>query len=141
MPFAIKVEEVMTDNVFSVEFEDSIKKADSIMREEHVKQVPVVDNRKFIGMITERTLMEYTLKQMYEYDDSLSDLEYNKISEFQNILAKNVHIIYPEDSISKAIEIMSKKKVDYLPVVDWEKNLVGIITAIDILLYVNKNLQ
>jgi CBS domain-containing protein len=141
MPLTTKVEEVMTKNVFTVEFEDSIKKADAIMREERVKQVPVVDNQKFIGMITERTLMEYTLKQIYDYDDSYADLEYNKISEFENILAKNVHIIYPEDSLTKAIEVMSKKKLDYMAVVDWEKNLIGIITAMDILLFVNKKIQ
>ncbi len=141
MPLSAKVDEVMTRGAFAVEFDDSIKKADDIIREEGVRQVPVVESGKFIGMITERTLREYTLRKIYDYDDEFGEMGYNKISDFENILTKNNHLIYPEDSIAKAIEIMSKKKVDHLPVVDWDKNLIGIITAMDVLLYVNKKIK
>lgn len=131
-----KIETIMTRGVFSVDFDDSVKKADDLMKEEKIKHVPVVDGSKFIGMITERTLMEYTLRQIYEYDDTFGEIGYNKISEFENVMARDVHVIYPEDSIAKAIEIMTKKRVDYLPVVDWDKNLVGIVTAMDILMFI-----
>lgn len=141
MPLSAKVEEVMTRGVFAVDFDDSIKKADDIIREEGVRQVPVVENGKFIGMITETTLREYTLRKIYDYDDEFGEIGYNKISDFENIIFKNSHLIYPEDSIVKAIEIMSKKKIDHLPVVDWDKNLLGIITAMDVLLYVNKKIK
>ena len=131
-----KIETIMTRGVFSVDFDDSIKKADNLMKEEKIKHVPVVEGSKFIGMITERTLIEYTLRQIYDYDDEFGEIGYNKISEFENVMARDVHVIYPEDSIAKAIEIMTKKRVDYLPVVDWDKNLVGIVTAMDILMFI-----
>jgi acetoin utilization protein AcuB len=138
-----KVDEIMNKEVFTVDFDDNIKKADDIMKREKVRRVPVVEaDGKYIGLITERTLLEYTLRHIYEFDEDQVEVGYNKISEFENLMTKNSHLIYPEDSIVKAVEIMTKKRVDYLIVVDWEKRIKGIITAMDILMYIqSKYLQ
>ncbi len=135
-----KVDEIMTREVFSVELEDTIHKADEIIREEKVKQLPVLENNKLVGLITERTLMEYTLRQLYDFDDEYGEIGYNKINDFQDVMAKNVRIIYPEDSMHKALELMSKYKLDCLPVVDWQNNLVGILTSNDLLLFFRNKL-
>lgn len=138
MPKLEKIESIMTKGAFTVDFDDSLKKVDDIMKEENVFQVPVLDNGKLIGIITEKTLREYTLRQIYEEHSNEDEIAYNKISDFQNLFEKNVYVIYPEDSVSKAIDIMSKKRVDFLPVVDWDNNLLGFITIYDILIYIKK---
>jgi CBS domain-containing membrane protein len=135
MPNRTKIEEIMTKGVFTVQRTDTVKKADDIIKDQNVRHVPVLDEDKFFGLITERTLMEYTLRRIYDYDDNIDEVGLNKISDFTNILEKNVHLVYPEDSVQKAVEIMLKKKMDCLPVVDWKKNLVGILTSLDILLF------
>lgn len=135
-----KVNSLMTKGVFYVEYDDTVKKVDTLMKEENINQVPVVENGKLVGVITDKTLREYELREMYESDAKESELAYNKISEFRNLFAKNVHIVYPEDSIIKVIEVMTKKHVDFLPVVDWDNNLLGIITSHDILLYVKSQI-
>jgi CBS domain-containing protein len=141
MPSQTTINEIMTKSVYSVTLEDTVRKADEIMRSEGFSHVPVLDEGKFIGLITERSLMEYTLRQLYEFDDSFGEAGYNKIVDFEEIMTKNVRIIYPEDSIKKAIELMTKYKTDCLPVVDWKNYLVGIITANDILLFFHKKLS
>ncbi len=140
MPGLTKVEEIMTKGVFTVSLYDTINDADRIMREEKVRHVPVIDGSRFIGLITERTINEYTLRQIYDFDDNIEDSGKNKIFDFQQVMARDVHLIYPEDSVKKAVEIMAKKKTDCLPVVDWENNLMGILTIYDILLFLNKKL-
>ncbi len=130
-----KVEEIMTKNVFYVDLQDTIHKVDELMRNEKIRHVPVLDGKKFIGIITDRTLMEYSLKKLYDYEDEFGEEGYDKITDFEHIMEKNVKVIYPEDSLKKAIEIMVKKKINHLPVVDWKNNLVGIITSTDIFLY------
>ncbi len=134
MPKGTKIEDIMTKGVFTVQRTDTVRKADEIMKEQKVRHVPVLDEDKFFGLITERTLMEYTLRRIYDFEDNIDDVGLNKISDFSYILDTNVHFVYPEDSVKKAIEIMLKKKIDCLPVVDWNKNLVGILTSPDILL-------
>lgn len=140
MPGLTKVEEIMTKGVFTVSLYDTVNDADRIMRDEKVRQVPVLDGSRFIGLITERTINEYTLRQIYDFDDNIEDSGKNKIFDFQQVMAKDVHLIYPEDSVKKAVEIMVKKKIDCLPVVDWENNLMGILTIYDILLFLNRKL-
>lgn len=140
MPNLTKLEDIMTKGVFTVSLYDTMNDADRIMREEKVRHVPVLDGNKFIGLITERTLNEYTLRQIYDFDDNIEDSGKNKIFDFQQVMAKDVHVVYPEDSVKKAVELMVKKKIDCLPVVDWDNNLLGILTIYDILLFLNKKL-
>jgi CBS domain-containing membrane protein len=141
MPALTKVSEIMTKGVFAVKLDDTIRKADEIMRVEKVRHVPVLDGTKFFGLITERSLMEFTLKKLYDYEDEFGEDGYNLISDFQDIQTKDYHIIYPEDSVKKAVELMAKKKYECLPVVDWDNNLIGILTFTDILLFINKKLS
>ena len=141
MNMKTKVAEIMTKGVFSVGIDDTIHKADEIMRDEKVRQVPVLENKKFIGLITERSLMEYTLRQLYDYDDEYGEIGHNKITDFTQVMKRDVKIIYPEDSVKKAVENMAKYKLDCMPVVDWDKNLVGILTFVDILYFLNKKLD
>jgi CBS domain-containing protein len=140
MPNITKLEDIMTKGVFTVSLYDTVNDADRIMREEKVRHVPVLDGNKLIGLITERTLNEYTLRQIYDFDDNIEDSGKNKIFDFQQVMAKDVHVVYPEDSVKKAVELMVKKKIDCLPVVDWDNNLLGILTIYDILLFLNKKL-
>lgn len=135
-----KVNNLMTKGVFSVEYDDTVKKVDNLMKEENINQVPVVENGKLVGVITDKTLQEYEIREIYESDSTDVELAYNKISEFRNLFSKNVHVVYPEDSIIKVIEVMTKKHVDFLPVVDWDNNLLGIITTHDVLLYVKSQI-
>ncbi len=141
MPRKTKIEEIMTKGVFSVDIEATIHSADEIIKNEGVRHVPVIESGKLVGLITERTLMEYSLKQLYDYDDEFGEIGHNKITDFSEVLQRDITVIYPEDSVIKAVEIMAKKKVDCLPVVDWKKHLVGILTSTDIMLFVYKHLS
>ena len=132
---ATKIEEIMTKNFFYVDVEDTIHNADEVMKKEKIRHIAVLDRKKLIGMITDRTIHEYELKRLYDYEDEYGELGHNKITDFENIMAKNLFVIYPEDSVRKAIEIMAKKEINYLPVVDWRNNMIGLVTARDVFLF------
>ena len=110
------------------------------MHKEHVRHIPVLEENRFIGLISDRTLANYTLRQLYDFDENTESAADNKISEFEELMERNVRVVYPEDSVRKAIEIMAKTKADCLPVVDWKNNLIGILTSTDVLLFLHKKL-
>ena len=141
MAYKTTIESIMSKEVFTVGFEDTIRRVDEIMKSENVHHVPVVEDKKLVGMITERAILEYSLRKLYEYDDTYGDAGQNRICDYQEVMARNLQVIYPEDSVFKAVEIIVKKKIDCLPVVDWNYNLVGIITLFDILLFFHKKLK
>ncbi len=140
MPDKALVKDIMTSNLFSVQYDDPVKKADEIMRDENIRHIPVLNGMKLVGIITERSLIEYTLRQLYDYEDNMGEEAMNNIIEFENVMRPVEHKVYPEDSLQKAVILLIKHKKDYLPVVDWKDNLVGMLTFVDVLLFLHEKL-
>lgn len=136
-----KVEDVMNKGVFSISVNDTLKKADEIMRDEKIKHLPVVEGTKYVGLINERSIMEYSLRNLYDSEDNLGEDAFNTITDFEKIITKQDQVVYPEDSIQKAIKMMAKYRLECLPVVDWKMNLLGILTTTDIMLFIHNLLE
>lgn len=136
-----KIEDIMNKGVFTISVSDTIKKADELMRDEKIKHLPVVEGTKYVGIITDRSIIEYSLRQLYDFEDNLGEGSHNLITDFQRIITKQDNVIYPEDSVKKAIKMMAKYKLECLPVVDWKMNLLGIITTSDIMLFIHKLME
>ncbi|MFW5701762.1 MAG: CBS domain-containing protein, partial [Bacteroidota bacterium] len=45
----------MARNIFAVQIDDTVHEADEIMKRERVRHVPVLEGKKYVGLITERT--------------------------------------------------------------------------------------
>ncbi|MGM9937286.1 MAG: IMP dehydrogenase [Candidatus Ornithomonoglobus sp.] len=105
-------------NPFSLTKDCTLKEADDLMGRYRISGVPIVDNDNvLIGIITNRDLR-------FETDFS------KKIGEAMT--SENL-ITAPEGTdLMKAQEILSKYKVEKLPIVDSEKHLKGLITIKDI---------
>jgi CBS domain-containing protein len=128
----------MTGNVFSVDIHDTLRAADDIMRREKLRHIPVLEDNRYVGMLNHQKIYEYTLRHLYDFEEKPEDTSDMSIIDFENILEKNLHLLYPEDSIQKAVELFTKYRYECLPVVDWDKNLVGILSTIDVLLFFHK---
>ncbi|MBX3042401.1 MAG: CBS domain-containing protein [Candidatus Kapabacteria bacterium] len=141
MPNKAKVSEIMTTNVFTVSIDDTVRDAELIMKNEKVRHIPVLEGTKIVGMICDDRIREYSLRKIYDSDQNFGEEAFNKITDFEKIMNEVTHVIYPEDSVAKAVKIFAKHKVNCLPVVDWEMNLVGLITNTDLLLYFHQFLE
>lgn len=116
----MKVKNWMVTDVITITPETTVEEAIQLMKKHYIRHLPVVENNKLIGFITESGLRPY--------------LEPNKL----NIQVKEVMIldpitIDPESSIDEAAKLIYKYKIGGLPVVDAQKKLIGIITVTDIL--------
>lgn len=139
MPYNTSISAIMNENPFFIEITDSVKKAEELMETENISHIPVVEQNKFIGLITKESLNEYQKKKMYDPDDA--EEEQNLITDYRHLLDKNVHLIYSDDSLLKALNIIAKYKVNFLVVVDWNHNLIGVVNWYDILLFFHKKLS
>lgn len=136
-----KIADIMSKNPFSISIDETVHKADEMMKTENLKHLPVVEGNKFVGLITERKLAEYNLRRIYEFDNNDGEESYNKILDFERVMKRGCHVVYPEDSIKKVIQLMSKFRFDCVPVVDWDNNLIGMVSFLDILLYLNNRIE
>lgn len=134
-----KVSEVMTNTLFYVKWNDSIDKLKELFVKEKLRHVPVVDNGKYVGMISETIYKDYTKRMIIDIEDE--DELPLKISDFEYLVDRKLPVLFADDSILKPIELFVKRKGECLAVVDIQNNLVGVLSYIDLLLYLNKILS
>lgn len=51
-PNSVKVSEIMTRRIFSVDAQDSLQNASALMAREQIRRVPVEDHGKLVGMVS-----------------------------------------------------------------------------------------
>lgn len=121
----------MTTDVITIDEDISMMKAGQIMKENSISRLPVLKNGKLVGIITDRDVKEAspskaTTLDIHELYYLLSELK------VKDVMAKKVITCSPEDTVEKAAVKMLEYRISGLPVVDKEKNVVGIITKNDI---------
>ncbi|HRP02087.1 MAG TPA: CBS domain-containing protein [Candidatus Kapabacteria bacterium] len=129
-----KIVDLMNTNLFTIDIDDTLHNAYTLMKSENLKHLPVVNGSKIVGMLCESKVKEYILRKIYEPDQNYGEIAQNPLVEFENIVDEINHFVYPEDSVQKAVKIFTKYKASALAVVDWDMNLVGIVTNTDLLL-------
>jgi CBS domain-containing protein len=128
---AVKVSDWMTKNVITTTRQTPISHAHQVMSEKNIRRLPVVENGKLLGIVTigdvrEASPSDATTLSIWELNYLWAQLTVEKI------MTRNLLTVAPETPILDAAEMMLEHKVSGLPVVDEDKNLVGIITESDI---------
>jgi CBS domain-containing protein len=116
----MNIRDVMTHNPRTVSPQDSIQNAARIMRDEDTGVVPVVDNGKPVGVITDRDIVVRAVAEGSQLNRPVRDIVTNEL-----VAAT------PDMSVSEATELMSAHQVRRLPVVE-NNRLVGIVSIGDI---------
>lgn len=115
-----KFESIVILNPITVTPDTPINKVKNIMLENNINGILVVsNNKKLEGIITNRDLR-------FIPDDN------DKVKKYMTPFNKLI-IANKETSIDEAIRILSKNKIEKLPIVDQNKKLIGLITYKDII--------
>ncbi|MEZ4464743.1 MAG: CBS domain-containing protein [bacterium] len=101
------------------------------MREQGVRHLPVVDeNRRLVGFITDRDIRRpdwvdeaIDVAHAYRLDDDL---------EVADLMTTNVISVQASDPLKKAVDIFLDRRYGALPVQDKNGDLVGILSALDL---------
>jgi CBS domain-containing protein len=116
----MNIRDVMTPNPRTVAPDDSIQSAARIMRDEDTGAVPVVDNGRTVGILTDRDIVVRAVADGGQLDRPVRDF-----------VTGAVVCATPEMSTREAAQLMSDHQVRRLPVVESER-LVGIVSIGDL---------
>ncbi len=125
------VRERMSTQPVTITADAPITEALRVMRQRHVRRLPVLDEEgRLIGIVSEKDLLyaspsPATSLTIYEMHYLLSRL---KVTE---VMTTSVITIPPDTPLEEAARIMADHKIGGLPVMEDDK-LVGIITETDI---------
>ena len=115
----MNVREVMTPNPRTVELSDSIQDAALIMRDEDTGAVPVVEDGRVVGMVTDRDIVIRAIADG-DFEATIDD-----------IVTDDVVTATADMTTAQAEELMSEHQIRRLPVVENDR-LVGIVSLGDI---------
>lgn len=116
----MNVAEVMTTNVDSCSPESTCKEVAMKMKELDVGAVPICDNEKLVGIVTDRDLVIKGFVNDLSSDSTISEL-----------VTDNVVKGSKEMSVEEAVRLMSQHQIRRLPIVEDDK-LVGIVSLGDL---------
>lgn len=121
------VEQTMTPNVICVTQDTTIEEALTITTANRIRHLPVVENDKLVGIISDRDLRNAMPSCLVEDPgEILAD------TPVRAIMKTDVITAHPLDFVEDAANTLFQKRIGCLPVVSCGK-LVGIITERDIL--------
>jgi len=141
------VADVMTPNPISVTPDTVLKDAIQLMADNHIGGLPVINaDSDLVGILSESDLMWQTtgvdvpayimlldsviyLKNPAQYNQELHKALGQSV---KDVMTDRVITIAPDKSLRDAAHLMHDKKVRRLPVVDSQKQVVGILTRGDI---------
>lgn len=114
-----KIRDIMTDDVECCTLLDNVYEVAVKMKELNVGAIPIVDNEKLVGMITDRDIV---LRGIAEKNPPSSKVE--------KIMSNELITISPEATSREAARLMAEHQIRRLPVVE-DGKLIGIVSLGD----------
>jgi len=119
------VGQFMSTDLFTVQPDDLVDLAASVMDWRHIRHVPVEDGTgRLVGLVTHRGLLRLLNRGTHEQTSGPITVK--------EIMVSNPVTVCPSTSSLEAIEIMRRSRLGCLPVVE-DEHLVGIVTSYDFL--------
>jgi CBS domain-containing protein len=120
---AKSVRDAMTENPRSISASASVVEAARLMREGHIGSLPITDDEKLVGMITDRDI---TTRVVAEGVDPTA-------TSVGDVYSRELISVAPDHDLEEALQLMARHQVRRLPVVE-DGRLVGIVAQADIAL-------
>ncbi|GAA3026733.1 CBS and ACT domain-containing protein [Tetragenococcus solitarius] len=124
------VSDFMTKNLVTVIPDTPIFDAIDLMKEYDIHRLPVLKDKRMVGLITEGTIQAAMPSSATSLSIHETNFLLNKTT-VADVMIKKVTTVSPDALLEEAIYLMRSKKIAVLPVIKKEQ-LLGIITNNDI---------
>jgi len=125
------VGDYMTKAPITVGEDTSMKEAVELLRQYHIRHLPVVQGHFLVGIVSDRDIRKASPSllsgvDMTEYEEVLGNTPVSRV------MTREPFTVTAETDLREAVQLLVDKKVGAIPVVDG-KDLVGIFSEIDAL--------
>jgi CBS domain-containing protein len=120
---AKSVRDAMTEEPRSIDASASVVEAARLMREQHIGSLPVTEDERLVGMITDRDITTRVVAES-------AVLETTSVGD---VYSPDLISVEPNSDLEEALRLMARHQVRRLPVVENDR-LVGMVAQADIAL-------
>ncbi|MGG3466541.1 CBS domain-containing protein [Neobacillus pocheonensis] len=114
-----KIRDIMTDEIECCTLLDNIFEVAVKMKELNVGAIPIVDQEKLVGMITDRDIVIRGVAEKHPGSTKVED-----------IMSNQLITVSPETASNEAAKLMAEHQIRRLPVVE-DGKLIGIVSLGD----------
>jgi CBS domain-containing protein len=125
------VKDLMTKEVFTLGRNDTLDLVDDIMTLERIRHLPIVDEGRVVGVVSQRDLFRSALAAALGYGEN-AQKKLLRTLRIKEVMSEPAITVSSEATAKEAIRLMLEHKIGCLPVVEG-RALVGIVTETDIL--------
>ncbi len=118
----MRTEEAMHPGVRWIGPDTDLRTIARIMKEEDIGALPVGENDRLIGMVTDRDVMVRALAN----GNDIASLT------ARDVMTKDIIYCRTTESVEDAIHLMESKQIRRLPVINEDKRMVGMLSLGDI---------
>ena len=126
--------EIMMGSPVTLKPEDTLDLANDVIALGRIRHIPVVDDGRLVGILTERDLIGAAASQIFGLKQK-SKSALLKTVLIKQVMKKRVITAAPDTPIKDIAHLMADKKIGCVPVVS-AGMVVGLVTTTDILRYV-----
>jgi CBS domain-containing protein len=119
----MKVKDVMHKGVDWVSPDTPITELAKLMREHDIGAIPIGENDRLVGMVTDRDIVCKGLAR--------DDLDIASATA-RDVMTEGIHCCREDDDLAKAVKHMEALKVRRLPVINKSRRMVGILSLGDL---------
>ena len=130
------VREIMMGSPVTLKSDDTLDLASDIISLGRIRHIPVVDDGRLVGLLSERDLMGAAATKVFGLKQKSKSLLLKSVL-IKDVMKKRVVTVKPETPIKETARLMAEKKIGCVPVVS-DGTLVGLVTTTDILKYVEE---
>jgi acetoin utilization protein AcuB len=105
--------------------------ARKLMQEHGIHHLPVVESRRFIGLVTANDLLRVGFGDTYKQDVRMVDALLDTLT-IREIMQEDVLTVQKDEPILRAAQLLANGSFHSLPVLDGEE-LVGVLTSTDLI--------
>lgn len=132
-PKAGTVQEIMMGSPVTLAPNDTLDSANDVISLGRIRHLPVLENGKLVGLISERDLMGAAANRIFGFKQATRSALL-KTQLVKKIMKKRIVTVTPATPIEDAARLMAEKKIGCLPVIS-DGALVGLITTTNVLRY------
>jgi CBS domain-containing protein len=118
----MKVREAMHQGAQWVSPDTSIRELARLMREHDIGSVPIGENDRLVGMVTDRDIVCRGVADGKNLDNLKA----------RDVMSEGIFYCREDADLQEAVRLMEEKQIRRLPVIDQNKRMVGILALGDI---------
>ncbi|HBK79017.1 MAG TPA: CBS domain-containing protein [Nitrospinae bacterium] len=124
----------MTTGVVTISLDEKLDLVDEIMSSGDIRHMPVTKGGFVVGLVTQRDLLRAKLSSVINFSKE-DRKELLEATDVEKVMVKDVKLADPNEPVVHAAKRMLEMRIGCLPVVNNDRELLGIITEIDVMRY------